>query len=205
MILKNEISGHSIGIALTTNGRCVPLLRFITNEWLRLRAELIIATNGETRDALRDLPITIVTTDVSPARHGDAMQEAFDRVRSPFVLTGADDRLPVGPGWMADLPRIPRSIAAVKLIDVVGKRHYDWATWSAEKGSWPQPYDMHASNTYITGGAQLISPEVRSVVSYRNRPFRSAGDVHYCLEAAAAGFDLIPPNEHTPIMIHLDR
>jgi hypothetical protein len=64
--LKIEISGHSIGIALTTNGLCIPLLRFIANEWLRLEAKLVVATNGEMWDAVRVLPITIATADVSP-------------------------------------------------------------------------------------------------------------------------------------------
>jgi hypothetical protein len=193
-----------VGVALTTNGRCIPLLRFIIQEWLRLGAEVVVATNRPAANALKSFPIDVVVYDVSPAGHGDAMQAAFERVRSPYLMTGADDRLPVGPGWMDGLPRIPGSIAAIRLLSVIGQRYYDWAVHTNGRSEL-QPYSKHAPDTYITGGAQLISPEVRAALSYRNRPFRTAGDVQYCFDAVAAGFKLVAPNEKTPIMIHLDR
>jgi hypothetical protein len=131
------------------------------------------------------------------------MQAGFDSVRSPYVMTGADDRLPIGIGWMWGLPRIPGSIAAINLLSVRGDHFYDWATYK-DGISAMQPLNECSPDTYITGGAQLISPEVRSRISYRNRPFRTPGDVNYCFEAVAAGFKLVPPSRTTPTMIHLD-
>lgn len=197
------MSQDAIGVAITTNGRCIELLRFIINEWLRHAAEVCVATNNHASLQIADLPVKIAVCDTSPAFHGDAMQTALDHVASPYVINAADDILPVGTGWMNQLPRNPKSITAIRLLNTRGRRFYDWALSPHKKGE-VQPYTENHPRTYITAGAQLISSEVRKAISYRSRPFVRGQDVSYCFDAVKAGFRLIAPQENSPTMIHLD-
>jgi len=154
-----------------------------------------------------------------PAKYGDQLAElmdSFDPRR--YVVVGQDDvvplawpRYPGDRGWQPQLPP-EGTIAAMNLIDLEGRRWFDWAYYEHDPangrwGSHLQALDANPPHphTYITGGAQIWSPEARKVASYRGKPFGSGDDMQVCWEAVLAGIRLMPPNLSLPTAIHLDR
>lgn len=193
------------GVALVTNGRCAPLLRHLVEIWLAFGAELAVAGTVECLSPLAGHDqLHLVPFDASPERHGDCIQAALDAVRRPYALVTGDDILPVGPGWSRPLPLVPRAIQSVRLVSVTSQRWGDWAYYDG-RHVYNQRYDERRPGTYITGGSQLLSPEVRERVRYADRAFHRAADIGVCRDAESAGFELRPPVPDGPLLIHLDR
>lgn len=194
-----------VGVALVTNGRCPPLLCHLVERWLSLGAEVAVAgATGAFQHVGEHKDIHLVPFDTSPGRHGDCFQAAIDALQRPYVLITGDDILPVGPEWHGPLPLTPGTIQAIRLISVTGQRWGDWAYYDG-RSVYNQHYDEMRPGTYITGGSQLISPEVRAAVRYSSRVFHAAADIGVCHDAVAKGFELRPPVVGGPVLIHLDR
>lgn len=198
----------ALSVAMVTNGRNPPLLRFLCERWLSLGAEVCISGAVESLLAIPSLVADprarLLYCDSGPTDHGAHHQVAIDTATRPYVLVTEDDILPVcDEAWLTRLPRTPGSIQAIRLTSVRGRRWYDWATY-ADAAAQIQAYDQHSPDTYITGGAQLLSPEARAAVRYHG-DFGQGIDVRFCREAVAAGISLLPPVPGGPELIHLDR
>lgn len=203
-----------VGVAIASNARCPELLRHLVVTWVRLGAHVAVA--GRVQGALswsdpQAKRVTVIDMDDAPKTQGDQIAAAFEALdpHCDFILRTDDDVLPIGPhalagAWLEGLELSPGSIRAVRLLDLRGRRWFDWARRTGE-GAFVQPYDQHGPRTYITGACQLWSREAREAVSYRNRPYRTGADAQICEDAEAAGIRLLPPDPDGPTLLHLDR
>lgn len=207
---------EQLGVAIVSLGRCPPLLAHLCRRWRALGAEVSLVGTAVTLAAVEaeGLSPSVVAPGVSvadmwrtefdptPEMHGDAIALAFEQVRRPYVLLQADDMLPVG-DWSKP-PCVPSAIAAIRVVDMLGRRRYDWGM-HVEGRSYLLAYGQFSQHAYITGAAQLWSPEARQAVTYRGKPFRTHGDVRVCWEALRVGISLVSPRDHTPLCVSLDR
>jgi hypothetical protein len=203
-----------ISVLIVTYGRNPALLFFLVREWAKYGFEIVVVSHAKWFGArLDDVPgFRFVAHDVSAREYGNAIQAGLDSCANEFVYLAADDILPVS-GWKQP-PCTPNSISAIKLLTVNGRRYYDWAYVRGDVVSKNctihlQEYSAHAAQTYITGGAQLIHvPGVcqgPASVTYRGGVFRESEDVLFCFNAERAGVAIIPPNDHSPVCIHLNE
>lgn len=197
------VDTENLSVAMVTAGRCPELLRFLVERWTSLGAE--VSLSGAT-DVLPGSRSRLVCTpfSTSPWHHGACFQAAIDAATRPYVLVSADDILPVDDdAWRHRLPTVPNAIQSIRLVSVLGQR---WGDWAYYNGSFVanQAYDERRPGTYITGGSQLVGPEVRKAIKYRG-VYRQGADLNYCYAAEAAGFELRPPVKDGPLLIHLDR
>jgi len=200
----------SFGVAIASNGRCAPLLRHLVERWVALGARVAVAGGTKAVLAVLDLPhVDVVETSDVPQKQGDQIasaMEALDAKGIEFVLRCDDDVLPLGDGddWVGRLILEPGTLRAIAMIDLLGRRWFDWAV-RAKGATYRQPYDQHLPGTFVTGAAQLWSREARRLVSYRGRAFRTGADARVCEEAERAGIKLCPPSSGGPVLVHLDR
>jgi len=205
-----------LGVAIVSNGRCMELLRHIVRTWLDMRVSVsLVGPELVVRDPHLDIlrvtagaELVLSEADVAPHRHGDAYALAIERCLDPYCLVQADDCLPIGVRWARAVELEPRTLSAIRLLDPLGRRWFDWAVHDEtgeRPGSYLLPYGVHRPGAYITGAAQIWSPEARDAVSYRGRGFRQLADVRVCWEAQAAGIELRSPRETTAAVIHMDR
>lgn len=196
---------------MVTNCRQPMLLRSVVSNWVSWNIPLVVSTNSEGAEALKGLPITILTRSVSKETHGSDLADAIEVAGSKagWVLRQDDDIIPVSTDKLEQLGTLklfPNSISGVRLVDPSGRRWYDWAKFD-RAGASLLDYGTYEDNVYVTGGCQLYSREAISVVSktYRaNSRHRSASDAKVCLAAAAAGVRMISPSKQSPAFIHLD-
>lgn len=205
----------NVGIAIASNGRCPPLLAHIVGDWLARGVPVSVAGGDRALSACEPLSagaghgsLRLVAHPDGPRDQGSQIAAAFDALEDvPFVLLGADDILPVGAegnAWVQQLSLTANSIRSVRMIDMRGRRWFDWAC-RTDRGAFIQGYDEHRPRTFITGGSQLWSRQARELVSYRGRPYRTGADAQVCEDAEAAGIDLLPPAPDGPLLVHLDR
>lgn len=185
----------AFSVAIVSAMKCRQLLGTIVSAWYRHGASEV-ATTANAR----------------PADYGDELDAAMRRCDpSHFVVVGQDDVMPTDRLITRHLR--DGTIAALNLIDMEGRRWFDWAYYEHEdsggrpgtRGSYLQDPAEHHSMTYITGGAQVWSPAARRVASYRGKPWGSGDDMQVCWEAAEAGIVLVPPNDRMPTLVHLER
>lgn len=189
---------------ILSNGRCIPLLKFLVNRWLNLKAICIV---GTTEAIAKHLPngCNIEIVSVAPKDHGSALQQLLEVSTTEYTLISADDILPIENDFVQRIPRNSgKTISSIQLLSVTGDRWYDWAIHKNGL-SYLQDYEDHEPGTYISGGAQLISKEVIKSSSYADLGFHAPSDVHYCKRAIEAGATLYPPKFDGPTLIHLDR
>ncbi|HEY5657683.1 MAG TPA: hypothetical protein VIY27_07820 [Myxococcota bacterium] len=197
-----------LGVAIASNGRCGPFLRHVVADWIRRGAQVAVAGGPAAVDACQDLStfayLRLIEMGDRPEDQGDQIAAAMNSLDPDFVLIGADDILPVGAAWIESLTFTPGSIRSVRLIDMLGRRWFDWSC-RTETGTYLQGYEQHHPRTFITGGSQLFSREARDAVSYEGRPYRTGADAQICEDAEAAGIQLLPPDPRGPLLVHLDR
>lgn len=209
----------NVGVAIASNGRCGPLLLHLVELWLRLGAHVAVAGDDGPHRALDGVfhdRLRLVRTSDKPQHQGDQIAAAFEALAyCDYVLRTDDDILPVGGdsllaaanacgGWIERLEGEPGSIRSVRMIDILGRRWFDWAC-RTNAGAFVQAYDTQRPRTFITGGCQLWSREARAAVSYAGRPYRTGADAQICEDAVARGIRLLPPSPNGPLLIHLDR
>jgi hypothetical protein len=177
----------NLGVAIVTNGRCPELLGEIVDAWDRRNVEVSIRLNED-----RGL-------------FADDVRKAMSNLSTPYVLVGADDILPVGE-WPGHWRQAPKTIQGVRLLDVEGRRYFDWALWEDGRGlRGLQAYDSPENPmTYITGNAQVWSREARELVPWPDGGPRSCDDIRACRQAQALGVSLLAP-AMWPVLIHLER
>jgi hypothetical protein len=203
------MSAPDIGVAIATNGRCGPLLRHLVAQWRAIGARVAVAGGRSAMEACQELRgeppfLHLLELPDGPAFQGDLVAAAFDALDADWTLRVDDDVLPVGPGWIESLPLTPGSLRAVRMIDLLGRRWFDWAC-RTDEGAFLQDYSEHRPRTFITGSCQLWSREARAAASYRGRPYRTGADAQICEDAEAAGILLLPPEIYGPTLVHLDR
>lgn len=204
---RRRIDTFLFGVAIGSNGRCPPMLQHIVRDWRMRGAVVAVAGGAKATKPVERLGIGVRTSTVpdGPQQQGDVFAEAMRLLEDcDYVLLSADDILPVGFGWIERMPKNPGSIQAIRMIDLLGRRWFDWARRTHD-GAFLQAYSSHAPRTFITGGSQLWSREARAAVSYRNRPYRRGQDAQICEDAEAKGIKLYPPAPDGPLLIHLDR
>lgn len=190
--------------AIVTNGGNVPLLNRILWIWKSVGVDTVVVTHEQDAKRVDSSMARVVVSDVSPQSLGDARQVSLDVYPERYALTTDDDVMPLLGDW-TDPGCEPGAIRSIRLISVLGQRWGDWAYYDPKRGIFNQPYNQTNRGTYITGAAQLIAPEVRKAVSYRNRAYRGGNDIFYCHDAVKAGFKLLPPKEGAPELLHMDR
>ena len=198
----------NFGVAIASNGRCGPLLRQVVSDWIRRGAQVAVAGGPKAIEACHNLSsfayLRLIETDDGPQQQGDQFDAALRALDADFALLSADDIVPVGAAWIETLTLTPGSIRSVRMIDLLGRRWFDWSC-RTNAGTFIQPYDSHRPRTFITGGSQLWSREAREAVNYQGRPYRTGADAQICEDAEAAGITLLPPELHGPVLVHLDR
>ncbi len=204
----------TVGVAIASNGRCAPLLQHLVLDWLKRGALVAVAGGDGVVKALGEgagsgiyYGLRVIHMPDGPKHQGDQIAAAFDALNEScdFVLRTDDDIMPLGlGGWVESLPANPGTIQAVRMIDLRGRRWFDWAR-RTNAGAFLQDYTAHGPRTFITGGCQLWSREARAAVSYRGRPYRTGADAQICENAEAAGIQLLPPDPDGPVLVHLDR
>jgi len=99
-----------------------------------------------------------------------------------------------------------KGVQAARLIDVKGRRWYDWAAYDpAAHSTKLLEYTETSERAYISGGAQIISCEVIESVSYSGLAYHQTDDVLYCERVKKGGFSLLPPTHCSPLLLHLDK
>lgn len=192
-------------VAIITNGRCIPLLKYLITRWLSLEAKCIIGTDANIIRSMNQ-PAHFIEVSTALEDHGSSIQTLLKASTTEFTLLSADDILPIEDDFVQRIPRNRgTTISAIKLLSVTGDRWFDWAVH--QNGlSYLQDYGDHLPGTYISGAAQLISKGAIEVASYADTSFRGKGsDVIYCSRAVQAGVQLFPPGPNGPTLIHLDR
>lgn len=190
-----------IDVVIITNRRCPALLEHIIWQWHITLAAL--SAGGQVHQAY--CPPAAV--------FGDALADAMNLAPADrFVIIGHDDVLPIRGSADRTWRPEPSTLTAMRMLDVEGRRWFDWAYYEHDPtnnkwGSYLQDPEANPPHphTYITGGAQVWSPEARKVASYRGKPFGSGDDMQVCWEAALAGIKLVPPAPSAPLVIHLER
>jgi hypothetical protein len=187
---------YPLVVVIVTNRRNPDLLQHLVWDWEGMGAHVVVRENRD------------------PARFADDLRAVLELQPRAYTLIGADDVLPVAtlgsPGtWdVAEAwPGAPGTIQAIRLIDVEGRRFFDWARWKDGGGLLGlQDYsEPETPETYITGNAQVWSPEALAAVRWPDGGPGSCDDVRACRLAQAAGIRLLPPAPNGPTAIHLER
>lgn len=201
-----------LGVAIVSNGRCLPLLAFVLQTWTTRGARVALVTDRTTALALSaagavDSVRLAVVPDTGPPACPANHQLAIELCDQPAVYVGADDVLPVA-NWDRAVLHAD-AVQAIRLLDVLGRDHYSWAASSigivgTTMAACTAPATYYSARTYITGNAQLIGRAVYQRISYARCPI-DAYDVHYCRQVQAAGLPLYPPVEGGPVAVHLSQ
>jgi hypothetical protein len=205
---------QDLAVAMVTNCRQPVLLRTVVSQWVGWGIPVYVSTDMEGISALSPIESSLLhikNQSVSSKDHGRAFADALRRAgeTSGWVLRQDDDII----GEYQDASRQvlgirmePDSVSGVRLLDPSGRRWYDWAKFDSAGASLLSYKDKH-DQSYVTGGAQLISRGALDVVAAtyeENSQHRTASDAKACLAARQAGYSILSPNESGPAFIHLD-
>lgn len=195
-----------LGVAIATHGKYPWRLRLVVDTWHALGMHVSVIGPPQ---VLRDLPpsplLQAIPGDTRPEFLGDAIQQVLEASPRPWVLLGACDIVPVAHTWCRnDLVLHEGGIQAVELRSELDQRWGDWAHFDGTS-IWNQPVTERRRGTFIAGGAQIISAEARSTISYGGRRYHEGDDIRYCWDAVGAGLALRPAMPGGPVLLHLDR